>query len=136
MASNPTEAEHARRTEIRLARDFLQSNLPQEVSLGALPSSWSEVEDSIDDREATDTADNVSSNAPGESQISISDSAFAASFSSQTHELENDQARDEAESMQNRRAAYLAARADSFDAWRSVSLVSARDNHTEEEIEL
>lgn len=36
----------------------------------------------------------------------------------------------------NRKAAYLAARADSFDAWASMSLVSAGNNHTEEEIEL
>ncbi|PLB46692.1 DNA repair protein [Aspergillus steynii IBT 23096] len=40
------------------------------------------------------------------------------------------------ESSRNRKAAYLAARADSFDAWASMSLVSAGNNHTEEEIEL
>ncbi|OJJ39655.1 hypothetical protein ASPWEDRAFT_104551, partial [Aspergillus wentii DTO 134E9] len=39
-------------------------------------------------------------------------------------------------SSSRRRAAYLAARADSFEAWSSVSLVSAGNNHTEEEIEL
>ncbi|KAH8422614.1 putative DNA repair protein [Aspergillus melleus] len=39
-------------------------------------------------------------------------------------------------SSRNRKAAYLAARADSFDAWVSMSLVSAGNNHTEEEIEL
>ncbi|KAK1149554.1 hypothetical protein N8T08_005103 [Aspergillus melleus] len=39
-------------------------------------------------------------------------------------------------SSRNRKAAYLAARADSFDAWASMSLVSAGNNHTEEEIEL
>lgn len=33
-------------------------------------------------------------------------------------------------------AAYLAARADTYSAWTDVSLVSAGDNHTEEEIEL
>jgi hypothetical protein len=33
-------------------------------------------------------------------------------------------------------AAYLAAREDTYSAWTAVSLVSARDNHTEEEIEL
>ncbi|KKK15003.1 hypothetical protein AOCH_003849 [Aspergillus ochraceoroseus] len=35
-----------------------------------------------------------------------------------------------------RKAAYLAAKADSYDAWASISLVSAGNNHTEEEIEL
>lgn len=35
-----------------------------------------------------------------------------------------------------RAAAYLAARKDSYSAWADVSLVSAGDNHTEEEIEL
>ncbi|KJK65114.1 hypothetical protein P875_00010543 [Aspergillus parasiticus SU-1] len=35
-----------------------------------------------------------------------------------------------------RRAAYLAAKADTYEAWASMGLVSAGDNHTEEEIEL
>lgn len=35
-----------------------------------------------------------------------------------------------------RREAYLAARADSYEAWSSVALLSAGNNHTEEEIEL
>ncbi|KAE8379119.1 hypothetical protein BDV26DRAFT_291573 [Aspergillus bertholletiae] len=35
-----------------------------------------------------------------------------------------------------RKAACLAAKADSFEAWVSMGLVSAGDNHTEEEIEL
>ncbi|GIC94060.1 putative DNA repair protein [Aspergillus udagawae] len=35
-----------------------------------------------------------------------------------------------------RRAAYLAARADSYDAWASMGLVSAGDNHNMEEAEL
>ncbi|KAA8642313.1 uncharacterized protein ATNIH1004_011255 [Aspergillus tanneri] len=39
-------------------------------------------------------------------------------------------------SSRNRKAAYIAARADSYDAWASMSLVSAGNNHTEEEIEL
>ncbi|KAJ0422295.1 hypothetical protein BJY00DRAFT_300406 [Aspergillus carlsbadensis] len=40
------------------------------------------------------------------------------------------------ESSLRRRAAYLAAREDSYEAWASVSLVSAGNNHTEEEFEL
>ncbi|KAL4751278.1 hypothetical protein BDW72DRAFT_203236 [Aspergillus terricola var. indicus] len=39
-------------------------------------------------------------------------------------------------SIQNRRAAYQAAREDNYDAWAEMSLVSAGNNHTEEEIEL
>lgn len=35
-----------------------------------------------------------------------------------------------------RREAYLAAKADSYDAWSSVGLLSTGNNHTEEEIEL
>ncbi|KAF9883805.1 hypothetical protein FE257_002789 [Aspergillus nanangensis] len=41
-----------------------------------------------------------------------------------------------ASSSRTRRAAYLAARADSYEAWASMSLVSAGNNHTEEEVEL
>ncbi|KAL2802633.1 beta-lactamase-like protein [Aspergillus granulosus] len=40
------------------------------------------------------------------------------------------------ESLLRRRAAYLAAREDSYEAWASVSLVSAGNNHTDEEVEL
>lgn len=79
--------------------------------------------------------------------LSVSDSAFAPSFSSQdqdqnqAHSFGGDGCNDddhhrEAASSRNRKAAYLAARADSFDAWGFVSLVSAGNNHTEEEIEL
>ncbi|PWY82874.1 hypothetical protein BO70DRAFT_379437 [Aspergillus heteromorphus CBS 117.55] len=39
-------------------------------------------------------------------------------------------------STQLRRDAYLAARADSFEAWATVSLISTGNNHTEEEMEL
>ncbi|KAL4907307.1 hypothetical protein BDW74DRAFT_176085 [Aspergillus multicolor] len=39
-------------------------------------------------------------------------------------------------SIRNRRAAYKAAREDSFDAWAEMSLLSAGNNHTEEEVEL
>lgn len=41
-----------------------------------------------------------------------------------------------ASSRSRRKAAYLAARADDYDAWASVSLVSAGNNHTEKETEL
>lgn len=147
VPNHTTETERAKRTEIRLARNFLLSNLPQEtVSLGSLPSSWSDVEDNVDDRaepsSQTTNADANANNAP-ESQLSIPDSAFAVSFSSQDHEQDQDQALKDTDaetkaesSARNRRAAYLAARADSFDAWSFISLVSAGNNHTEEEIEL
>jgi DNA cross-link repair 1C protein len=40
------------------------------------------------------------------------------------------------DSVENRRRAYRAARAGTFEAWSAVSLLSAGNNHTEEEIEL
>ena len=92
-------------------------------------------------------------NHPSESQLtntlSVSDSAFAPSFSSQDQDQDQAQAQaqsyggggcddghQETISSRNRKAAYLAARADSFDAWGFVALGSAGNNHTEEEIEL
>lgn len=92
-------------------------------------------------------------NHPSESQLtntlSVSDSAFAPSFSSQDQDQDQAQAQaqpyggdgcddrhQETVSSRNRKAAYLAARADSFDAWGLVALGSAGNNHTEEEIEL
>ncbi|KAE8149653.1 putative DNA repair protein [Aspergillus avenaceus] len=44
--------------------------------------------------------------------------------------------RERERSSRTRRAAYIAAKADSYDAWSSIGLVSAGNNHTEEEIEL
>lgn len=84
--------------------------------------------------------------------LSIPDSAFASSFSSlssqgqgqeQDHPLTLTSGPTSAPplttaaiSQRNRKAAYLAARADSFEKWSLVSLVSAGNNHTEEEVEL
>ncbi|OJJ47783.1 hypothetical protein ASPZODRAFT_94616 [Penicilliopsis zonata CBS 506.65] len=86
--------------------------------------------------------------------VSISESAFS---SSQQHSIDFDDDLDNIPSSipreptseqtlpaslrrtisaQNRRAAYLAAKADNYDAWNSVSIISAGDNHTEPEIEL
>lgn len=77
--------------------------------------------------------------------LSIPESAFA-SFSSQDHdhapEPEQGQEQDGPEKTRsksrrrNRKEAYLAAQADSYEAWSFVSLVSAGNNHTEPEIEL
>ncbi|KAI9040421.1 putative DNA repair protein [Aspergillus affinis] len=53
-----------------------------------------------------------------------------------THTHTNRPSLNRSSSSRNWKAAYLAARADSFDAWASMSLVSAGNNHTEEEIEL
>lgn len=41
-----------------------------------------------------------------------------------------------AQARSNRRRAYCAARAGTFEAWNEISLVSAGNNHTEEEVEL
>ncbi|EHA26341.1 hypothetical protein ASPNIDRAFT_120082 [Aspergillus niger ATCC 1015] len=52
------------------------------------------------------------------------------------HQQQRQQSLRRSVSAQIRRDAYLAARADSFEAWAAVSLISTGDNHTEEEIEL
>ncbi|GKZ35358.1 hypothetical protein AbraIFM66950_005986 [Aspergillus brasiliensis] len=52
------------------------------------------------------------------------------------HQQQRQQSLRRSVSSQIRRDAYLAARADSFEAWAAVSLISTGDNHTEEEIEL
>ncbi|ODM23985.1 hypothetical protein SI65_01575 [Aspergillus cristatus] len=72
--------------------------------------------------------------------LSISESAFA-SFSSQDLEQEDDPkttktAESSTSRRRSRRAAYLAAQADTYEAWNTISLVSAGNNHTEPEIEL
>lgn len=75
--------------------------------------------------------------------LSISDSAFGSSFSSsQQYEQQQEEALppprrpSSSISRNNRKAAYLAARTGTFDAWNVMSLVSAVNNHTEEEMEL
>jgi hypothetical protein len=71
--------------------------------------------------------------------LSVSESALA---SPDWKLLENEAQNPEVDgtnlrlSRRARIAAYLAAREDTYSAWTDVSLVSARDNHTEEEIEL
>ncbi|KAJ5601015.1 DNA repair metallo-beta-lactamase [Penicillium lagena] len=79
--------------------------------------------------------------------LSISESAFASPLPVEEHSarLSEDNKRDSEITPTHHRsrththariAAYLAARADTYSAWTDVSLVSAGDNHTEEEIEL
>ncbi|KAJ5807753.1 DNA repair metallo-beta-lactamase [Penicillium riverlandense] len=79
--------------------------------------------------------------------LSISESAFASPLPVEEHSvrLSEDNEPDSEITPTHHRprththariAAYLAARADSYSAWTDVSLVSAGDNHTEEEIEL
>lgn len=63
--------------------------------------------------------------------LSIPESAFTL-FSSQDLEQEESST----SHRRSRKAAYLAARADTYEAWSFVSLVSAGNNHTEPEIEL
>jgi DNA cross-link repair 1C protein len=71
--------------------------------------------------------------------LSVSESAFdsqehgSAVDGLQDHERGQDSL---SRSRSSRIAAYLAAREGTFAAWREVSLVSAGDNHAEEEIEL
>jgi len=72
--------------------------------------------------------------------LSISESTFA-SFSSQDLEQQDDPkttktAESSTSRRRSRKAAYLAAQADTYEAWNTISLVSAGNNHTEPEIEL
>ncbi|OJJ86535.1 putative DNA repair protein [Aspergillus glaucus CBS 516.65] len=66
---------------------------------------------------------------------SIPESAFA-SFSSQDPEQEDGPEIASTLRRRSRKAAYVAAQADTYEAWSFVSLVSAGNNHTEPEIEL
>ncbi|OQD84418.1 hypothetical protein PENANT_c013G00227 [Penicillium antarcticum] len=71
--------------------------------------------------------------------LSISESALASSDQRLVDSGTQISEKDDASLRLSRRAriaAYLAAREDTFTAWTNVSLVTARDNHTEEEIEL
>ncbi|TQB75382.1 hypothetical protein MPDQ_003070 [Monascus purpureus] len=73
--------------------------------------------------------------------LSISDSAFDSQQQDEHYEHETDgpstyAASAISNSIRTRRAAYLAARADSYEAWSFVSPVSAGNNHTEQEMEL
>jgi hypothetical protein len=79
--------------------------------------------------------------------LSISESAFASPLPVEEHSVrltEDNEPDSETTPTHHRSrththariAAYLAARADTYSAWTDVSLVSAGDNHTEEEIEL
>lgn len=76
--------------------------------------------------------------------LSISESAFASADEHSVRPSEDNEPDSETTPAHHRSrththariAAYLAARADTYSAWTDVSLVSAGDNHTEEEIEL
>ncbi|KAL4785350.1 hypothetical protein BJX76DRAFT_184488 [Aspergillus varians] len=99
-----------------------------------------------------DTNTEYQTNPHHSSQRSVSSSAFASQSQNQiSREAEQeiisdeeyigeqghpDTERNNQTSIQNRRMAYAAAREDSYDAWASMSLVSAGNNHTEEEVEL
>jgi DNA cross-link repair 1C protein len=70
-----------------------------------------------------------------DSQQSIPESVF------QSQDTENEARVDGlpsagAQSYSNRRRAYRAARTGTFDAWNEIAIVSAGNNHTEEEVEL
>jgi hypothetical protein len=74
-----------------------------------------------------------------DSQRSIPESIPESMFQSQdtsNEEKGGDLSAADAKSYSNRRRAYRAARTGTFDAWNEIALVSAGNNHTEEEIEL
>jgi hypothetical protein len=85
------------------------------------------------DRSSIEETDMISRNV--DSQQSIPESVF------QSQDTENEARVDDlpcagAQSYSNRRRAYRAARTGTFDAWNEIAIVSAGNNHTEEEVEL
>ncbi|PLN85004.1 beta-lactamase-like protein [Aspergillus taichungensis] len=152
----------AKHDEIRLARRFLQNNnnnnnnppTGQEThfELESLPSSWTSSSNNTTTSQ-NQTQPNIDPPDPHSKTPSIS-SAFASQDQQQQQrnprngnnpewpidDLELDyhdyDSNRETQVNPRRHAAYLAARADSYDAWADVGLVSAGDNHCVEEVEL
>lgn len=135
------------------ARSFHEENLFTDV-------------DVVMDTDYSDTNTEHQTTPQPSSQHTVSSSAFASqSQNQQAQEVEHDFIRDEyyirehehpapetsagcssaaqprpfvrrESSIRNRMVAYAAAREDSYDAWAAMSLTSAGNNHTEEEVEL
>ena len=161
----PTSNKETRSTkhdEIRLARRFLVNNnsnsngnnppTGQEThfELESLPSSWTSSNNTTTSQNQAQTT--IDSQNPHSKTPSIS-SAFASQDQQQQRHVLNDNNPEwpiddlelnnhnqsnnhETRRIPRRHAAYLAAQADSYDAWADVGLVSAGDNHCVEEVEL
>jgi hypothetical protein len=72
-----------------------------------------------------------------QAELELTTAEETESESQQTiSELLGDSQETDSEAYQNRVRAYRAAMNGTFDAWNKISLVSAGDNHAEEEVEL
>ncbi|CRG90326.1 Protein artemis [Talaromyces islandicus] len=105
------------------------------------PFSDSDVVGTTSDHEADPSHIEETNMTPGnvESQQSLPESIPESMFQSQdtsNEEKVGDLSSTGAQSYSNRRRAYRAARTGTFDAWNEIALVSAGNNHTEEEVEL
>lgn len=157
QVSPGNDPEKAKRAEIKKAHLYLQEHAdPSVLQIGPLPSSWPEVlatrtptpNPSPNPREPSfasmeDSASSPRPPEPSHSQVedsqhtdllslSISESDLNASPQPESKQG-TEGTRDRTARRQARVAAYLAAREDS---WAEISLVSAGDNHAEEEMEL
>ena len=118
--------------------------------LESLPSSWTSSNNTTTSQNQAQTT--IDSQNPHSKTPSIF-SAFASQDQQQQRHLLNDNNPEwpiddlelnnhnhsdnhETQIIPRRHAAYLAAQADSYDAWADVGLVSAGDNHCVEEVEL
>ncbi|KAL5361032.1 beta-lactamase-like protein [Aspergillus floccosus] len=154
VVSAAPEREHAKRRGLRRAWDVLAASRADNVLLAPLP--WTDGSSSLpgesqdthtqDGQPAHTRSEDGSEESPSQT-LSISSSAFASQEKRPNDDLHDglpdaDTAVGGTHSLQRstsartRRAAYLAARADSYEAWAAMSLVSAGNNHAEEEIEL
>lgn len=147
------ENKRARYTLMRDARHHLQAMGDRvNFAIGPLPPDFDEVvnEESQNSYQTTDShhASQLDSELPdtasdhGADRSSIEETSInvnsqqsipESAFQSQDTEIE---ARVDAKSYSNRRQAYRAAHTGTFEAWNEIAIVSAGNNHTEEEIEL
>lgn len=126
--------EESKRTRIHQARQFLKSHPESETfGIGSLP--WSSISNSTQSQSSDPVAASQESKGGDTPSFESRDSGppnpdggIAARITAAPLSRSN--------SSRIRREAYLAAKADSYDAWSSVSLLSAGNNHTEEETEL
>jgi len=92
---------------------------------------------SRDDNENTSTVGSIMHTVDEQAELDLTTTEETESESQQTiSELLGDSQENGSEAYQNRVRAYRAAMNGTFDAWNEISLVSAGDNHAEEEVEL
>ncbi|GES61483.1 DNA repair protein [Aspergillus terreus] len=148
------ERDHTKRRGLRRAWDVLAASRADNVLLAPLP--WTDGSTSLpeenqdthtQDEQCADTYSKDETEESPSQTLSISSSAFASQekqpnedphdgFPDTNTPVDDTPSLQRSTSARTRRAAYLAARADSYEAWAAMSLVSAGNNHAEEEIEL